>query len=417
MIAWLLAGAVADPFEVTEPVWVRAAPDADAPRRGRLEPGSPFEARGTTDGVGCDDQWHVLDAGGFACSTWSVRATGVVGAHRSVRFDPPTPEEYDDYNEHGRYDRSPEGEDLALPFVYGRITRRWRGPVYASVAAWRSGADPTGTLPKGVKAHFVDVVWSDPEGEVPVLGLVRPSGEVVPANGVYLYPISRFEGRDLAVDPVAPGGHAAWVLPYDGLDLRDAPDDGAAGVGHLPFQTAIDVFGDGEWLQDPQGSWLRADQVRVWRPAPPPEDLPPDALWIDVDLSEQTLAIVSAGRARFITLVSSGLRRSPTPAGLYSVTDKVIHHDMRSRPGSKSPYHVEQVPWIAHFRPRYALHGVFWHWGFGHPASHGCINLSPRDARTVFSHLRPILPGGWHSVYADEAHPGTPIRIRGATPR
>ena len=85
---------------------------------------------------------------------------------------------------------------------------------------------------------------------------------------------------------------------------------------------------------------------------------------------------------------------------------------MASRPDSDDPYYVEKVPWVMHFKKRYAIHGTFWHWGFGHRASHGCINLSVRDARTVFDLVSPRAYGGWTAAFATEKTPGTVLRIR-----
>ena len=85
---------------------------------------------------------------------------------------------------------------------------------------------------------------------------------------------------------------------------------------------------------------------------------------------------------------------------------------MSSRPEAAEPYYVEDVPWTMYFWPRYALHGVFWHWGFGRIASHGCVNLAPKDARHLFATLGPQLPRGWTTMWSTEADPGTTVRIR-----
>ena len=75
------------------------------------------------------------------------------------------------------------------------------------------------------------------------------------------------------------------------------------------------------------------------------------------------------------------------------------------------PYSIEDVPWIMYFQGSYALHGAFWHGNFGHNMSHGCVNLSPADARTLFMWSEPRLPDGWHGVFATDARPGTRVVI------
>ena len=41
-------------------------------------------------------------------------------------------------------------------------------------------------------------------------------------------------------------------------------------------------------------------------------------------------------------------------------------------------YYLEDVPWTMYFDEARALHGAYWHNGFGYPHSHGCVNLSDR---------------------------------------
>jgi lipoprotein-anchoring transpeptidase ErfK/SrfK len=61
-------------------------------------------------------------------------------------------------------------------------------------------------------------------------------------------------------------------------------------------------------------------------------------------------------------------------------------------------FELRDVPWIEYFASGYALHGAYWHDVFGIPRSHGCVNLSPVDARVVFMWTDPPVPDGWHGV-------------------
>ncbi|MFZ5891225.1 MAG: L,D-transpeptidase [Myxococcota bacterium] len=76
-------------------------------------------------------------------------------------------------------------------------------------------------------------------------------------------------------------------------------------------------------------------------------------------------------------------------------------------------FELRDVPWIQYFASGYALHGAYWHDVFGTPRSHGCVNLSPIDARVVFRWTDPPLPDGWHgiNVGADMGE-GTVVVIR-----
>ena len=37
-----------------------------------------------------------------------------------------------------------------------------------------------------------------------------------------------------------------------------------------------------------------------------------------------------------------------------------------------------------YFYKGYAIHGAFWHQNFGTPVSHGCVNLTVKDARQLY---------------------------------
>jgi len=60
----------------------------------------------------------------------------------------------------------------------------------------------------------------------------------------------------------------------------------------------------------------------------------------------------------------------------------------------------------------FALHTSYWHDGFGSVRSHGCVNLSPADARFLYHWSSPDVPPGWIAVYGDEDHPGSLVRVR-----
>ncbi|HSM55100.1 MAG TPA: L,D-transpeptidase, partial [Candidatus Sulfomarinibacteraceae bacterium] len=44
----------------------------------------------------------------------------------------------------------------------------------------------------------------------------------------------------------------------------------------------------------------------------------------------------------------------------------------------------QDVPHTMFFDGDIALHGAYWHNDFGAPRSHGCVNMTPRDAEWVW---------------------------------
>jgi hypothetical protein len=78
-----------------------------------------------------------------------------------------------------------------------------------------------------------------------------------------------------------------------------------------------------------------------------------------------------------------------------------------------SDFELRDVPWIQYFAAGYALHGAYWHDVFGIPRSHGCVNLSPIDARVVFMWTDPPLPDGWHGInVGSDMGQGTAVVVR-----
>ncbi|MGD2148736.1 MAG: L,D-transpeptidase, partial [Anaerolineae bacterium] len=69
----------------------------------------------------------------------------------------------------------------------------------------------------------------------------------------------------------------------------------------------------------------------------------------------------------------------PTPTGQYRIWIKLRYDDMAG-----ADYYIEDVPYVMYFHEGYGLHGVTWHGNFGHPMSHGCVNLPTEEAGWLF---------------------------------
>lgn len=208
--------------------------------------------------------------------------------------------------------------------------------------------------------------------------------------------------------------HIAEAIPP--VDVLDRP--GGKVVSTLPRYSAwpVDHVRRGpafRWFRIPGKGWVSSEMVRLVRLTDPPPGLHPAERWIDVDLEEETLVAYRGRRPVYATLVAAGVWKYPTPRGVFRITRKVAEADMRSDASASETYRVDHVPWTMYFKGGYALHGAYWHDGFGHAKSHGCVNLSPRDARFVYWFTRPIVPDGWTKLVSDPDHPGTAVRIRG----
>ncbi len=178
------------------------------------------------------------------------------------------------------------------------------------------------------------------------------------------------------------------------------------------------TVGGNHYLETSDGWWMRESEGTVARTTTPPKDLQPNEKWIDVNLKTQTLVAFVGDKPVFATLVSTGRMDNEvkekdhrTKAGTFRIREKHVAATMDGDVASDGPYSIEDVPWIMYFNASIALHGAFWHSNFGHVQSHGCVNLSPADARTLFGWTDPQLPTGWHGVEATADHPGTRVVV------
>lgn len=105
--------------------------------------------------------------------------------------------------------------------------------------------------------------------------------------------------------------------------------------------------------------------------------------YVRVDLSEQRLYAYEKGYLVNSFLISSGLARTPTPLGETQIQRKIYSH-LYSGPG----YYLPNTLYNLQFRPHYYLHGAYWHNNFGHPMSHGCVNIHYRDAEWLFGWMQ-----------------------------
>ena len=165
------------------------------------------------------------------------------------------------------------------------------------------------------------------------------------------------------------------------------------------------------------GFWVRMMDLTRAHPAFP-SDLRASEKWIDVDLTRQSLVAFEGTRPVFATLISSGRRNPqdkekdfPTPTGSYRIREKHVTTTMDGDVASDGPYSIEDVPWVMYFQGSYALHAAFWHDSFGRMRSHGCVNMAPEDARTLFAWSDPPLPHGWHGVFSRDESAGTRIIV------
>jgi lipoprotein-anchoring transpeptidase ErfK/SrfK len=141
-----------------------------------------------------------------------------------------------------------------------------------------------------------------------------------------------------------------------------------------PTPTATATPTDTPWLTATQISW--------------PTDTPEPVVnsgggggvrWIDVNLSQQRLYAYEGDTVVASFLVSTGVPQFPTVTGQYHIYIKLLYTLM-----AWDGYYLPNVPYTMYFYKGYGIHGTYWHNNFGHPMSHGCVNMYTPDAEWMF---------------------------------
>lgn len=137
------------------------------------------------------------------------------------------------------------------------------------------------------------------------------------------------------------------------------------------------------------------------------DDLTPIAMpnttqhWVRVDLSEQ-IAVAYSGRTPVRGfIIASGLPNTPTVTGTFHIRAKVRTQLMEGGSAAENnDYYLPNVQWVQYFYQDYGFHGTYWHYAFGAPRSHGCVNMTNADAKWLWDFLAPAWDGKtvWQNV-------------------
>ncbi|HQS70702.1 MULTISPECIES: L,D-transpeptidase family protein [unclassified Novosphingobium] len=144
-------------------------------------------------------------------------------------------------------------------------------------------------------------------------------------------------------------------------------------------------FGNGERAQAqvsvPAGLMIQPQVAPVTKPAgaPPVSDVLQSGVLIVVSKPTQQMFVFKDGALWATSPVSTGKRGHGTPAGVFPILQKRVHH--RSNLYSNAP-----MP----FMQRLTWRGIAIHAGRlpGYPASHGCIRLPYGFAKSLFALTR-----------------------------
>ena len=249
---------------------------------------------------------------------------------------------------------------------------------------------------------------------------ITTDARLIPADKLKADSGSPFHGASIEGVglPVAfPRAEDARYYRYDGK--RFEPAEAAPFRELVPLTGRSQMLGPSRYVEARSGLWLRSSESKiVVKPSSLPSFAKKGATWIDISILNQTLTLWRGTDPIYATLVSTGRdgtgepgKTLSTPQGTFRIQQKHVTTTMDSAVADQE-FELRDVPWVMYFKGGYALHGAYWHDDFGRARSHGCVNLSPIDARYVFERVSPGVPTGWHAAYStDETESGALVNI------
>jgi len=293
----------------------------------------------------------------------------------------------------------------------------WEARTTEEVPDWLSGSKfPPGNL-SGLRHHNDLVVGATKDHNAFALidTAVADGRRYGITSELLVYPVDRMR-------PVEGSTFAGYRIPEDidfpfALVRRDGAETYAlhgkklARTHELPRRSAVRLSGaqrafDGVlYFQTADGLWVSERFVsRVDGTKRMPKWAVDGERWLDVSIAKQALLAYDGTKAVYATLVSTGEAGLEDPAtsrstvrGAFRIFVKHLTTTMASTVVGEE-FELKDIPYVQYFSEGYALHAAYWHDDFGIPRSHGCINLSPADAKWLFQFTLPQLPRGWHGV-------------------
>ena len=223
---------------------------------------------------------------------------------------------------------------------------------------------------------------------------------LVAASDLYKHWPSTFAGVDLVKTP-PPAWPFAWVVAANRktVTARATADKKGAEAGTFAHREIVPVLEEAAgFVRVADGQWIDRASLRIARKQPRPAVDAAHTKWIDLDRDEQVMVAYDGETPVFATLFSSGRRSKDTPAALYRIRSKSAVTKMAAEEREASHYEVSEVPWATRFRSGLYFHAAYWHDQFGTAKSHGCVNLSPLDAKWVYDWTEPTMPVGWNEL-------------------
>ena len=275
------------------------------------------------------------------------------------------------------------GREVVGNVLYGLTNQRYvetpKGYIYASVLQPTRNLPntPIDAIPAGQPGFWAEVT-------VPYVELAHEGVVASPwlqDHISYNFPPRLYYGQVVWIDKIRTGNGF--------VEYRWNEDVNGHGYGY-------GAYGEFFWADGAAFKVLTDADV-----APISPDVDPNDKKITADLDYQTLSCFEGNTEVYFCRISSGISYDPqtgqlsdklaTPVGNLLTHWKIMSLNMTAGTATAG-YSTPAVPWDTMISgDGIAIHGAFWHNAFGEKRSHGCINVTPEDAKWIFRWTTPVV--------------------------
>ncbi|MFP3854922.1 MAG: L,D-transpeptidase [Anaerolineales bacterium] len=297
-----------------------------------------------------------------------------------------------------------------LPFNYIRLDSSGPTRLFLSPQDAREGKNASAQIDSG----FTYVSWMDCQIiDGKAIYMVEPGVYIRGGSNCSQIGTSDFQGLSFYRTPNQP---FAWVLGGSYTVSEPGTEQYTSRWVYryeLVWIYEETKIGDWTWYRIGPNDWVEQRLLSVVRPdGTKPEGVEGDR-WISIDLHEQTVSAYENGELVYATIASTGLRGWWTQPGTFQVYAKLETDTMSGafEADRSDYYYLQDVPWVLYYDQARAIHGAYWHNGYGYPRSHGCVNLSLTDSHWFFNWAE---EGTWVHVYDPTGETPTDEELYGA---
>ncbi len=290
------------------------------------------------------------------------------------------------------------GVDTSLAVLKADTLLPWTREVVGSVPAltnqkylqteqgyiWSSRVQPTRNLPN---APIMEIPGGQPgfwaEITVPYVELTLEGAAASPwlkDHYDYQFPPRLYYGQVVWIDRIRQNNGFT--------EYRWNEDANGHGYGY-------GAYGEFFWFDGAGAKILTDEDVKPISP-----NIDPNEKKIVVNVTYQTLSCFEGNNEVFFCRVATGKTLDKygepsdelaTPVGDMLTHWKIVSKNMTAG-DTQAGYSTPAVPWNTFIHgDGIAIHGAFWHNDFGERRSHGCINVTPEDAKWIFRWTTPYI--------------------------